>query len=56
VRTATVKELSTNIRDLLAEVKKGREVTITAEGKPVAVLTGLRSRKPSLIYRSFARV
>jgi prevent-host-death family protein len=38
MRTATVKELSTNIRDLLAEVKKGLEVTITDRGKVVARL------------------
>jgi prevent-host-death family protein len=41
MRTAGVREARQNLSALLDEVKKGREITITEHGRPVAKLVPL---------------
>ena len=53
MRTAGVRKARQNLTDLLADVKKGREVVITDRGKPVARLAPVERRRP---FPDFARV
>ena len=44
MRTAGIREVRQNITALLEHVKKGREITITDRGKPVARLVSPKPR------------
>jgi len=46
MRTAGVRETRQYLTRLLDDVRKGREVTITDRGRPVARLVPTRSRQP----------
>lgn len=48
MKEAGIREARQNLSDLIAEVRKGHEVTITDRGKPVARLVAPRAayRKP----------
>jgi prevent-host-death family protein len=46
MRTAGVRETRQYLTRLLDDVRKGREVTITDRGRPVARLVPTRSRPP----------
>src|SRR5436190_12528921 len=53
MRTAGVREARQNLRDLLEDVKRGREVLITDRGCPVARLVPIERRHP---FPDLARV
>ncbi len=46
MRTAGVREARHDLSGLLDDVRKGREVTITDRGRPVARLVPVRPRPP----------
>jgi len=46
MRTAGVRQARQDLTALLDEVRKGREVTITDRGRPVARLVPLKPRQP----------
>jgi prevent-host-death family protein len=48
MKTAGIREARQNLSQLIEYVKKGREVTITERGKPVAVLSPPRKKRPGL--------
>lgn len=46
MRTAGVREARQDLSSLLDDVRKGREVTITDRGRPVARLVPVKPRQP----------
>ena len=46
MRTAGIREARQHLTDLLADVKRGREVVITDRGRPVARLVAPAGRRP----------
>ena len=46
MKTAGVREARQDLTSLLEDVRKGREVTITDRGRPVARLVPVRPRRP----------
>jgi prevent-host-death family protein len=55
MRSAGIREARQNLSALLEEVKKGREVTITDRGKPVARLVPPVARS-AMPFRSLRRL